>query len=182
MATKRDYYEILGVLRTATKDALKDAYRTLAMKYHPDRNKEAGAEEKFKEISEAYAVLSDDEKRATYDQYGHSGFDQRYSQEDIFRNANFEDIFRDFGFSFGGGSPFEDMIFSSMFAQGATSASAAWGKACAMTLTSRLRRLRAAPPRKSRSRGTRNAPNARAAGQSLEARLQAARNAQGRAK
>jgi len=118
MATKRDYYEILGVLRTATKDALKDAYRTLAMKYHPDRNKEAGAEEKFKEISEAYAVLSDDEKRATYDQYGHSGFDQRYSQEDIFRNANFEDIFRDFGFSFGGGSPFEDMIFSSMFGTG----------------------------------------------------------------
>jgi molecular chaperone DnaJ len=117
MATKRDYYEILGVARDATAEQLKDAYRTLALKYHPDRNKEAGAEEKFKEISEAYAVLSDSEKRATYDQYGHSGFDQRYSQEDIFRNANFEDIFREFGFSFGGsgGSPFEDMIFSSMF-------------------------------------------------------------------
>ena len=117
MTTKRDYYEILGVARNATKDQLKDAYRTLAMKFHPDKNKEAGAEDRFKEISEAYAVLSDDEKRATYDQYGHSGFDQRYSQEDIFRNANFEDIFRDFGFSFGGGSgsPFEDMIFSSMF-------------------------------------------------------------------
>ena len=117
MAEKRDYYEILGVARTATKDQLKDAYRTLAMKYHPDKNKEAGAEEKFKEISEAYAALSDDEKRAAYDQYGHSGFDQRYSQEDIFRNANFDDVFREFGFSFGGsgGSPFEDMIFSSMF-------------------------------------------------------------------
>jgi molecular chaperone DnaJ len=117
MAEKRDYYEILGVARDATKDQLKDAYRTLALKYHPDRNKEAGAEEKFKEISEAYAALSDDEKRAAYDQYGHSGFDQRYSQEDIFRNANFDDIFREFGFSFGGsgGSPFEDMIFSSMF-------------------------------------------------------------------
>jgi len=115
MAEKRDYYEILGVARDASKDKLKDAYRTLALKYHPDRNKEAGAEEKFKEISEAYAALSDDEKRAAYDQYGHAGFDQRYSQEDIFRNANFEDIFRGSGFSFGGGSPFEDMIFSSMF-------------------------------------------------------------------
>jgi len=114
MAEKRDYYDILGVARDATADQLKDAYRTLAMKYHPDKNKEAGAEDKFKEISEAYAVLSDAEKRATYDQYGHSGFDQRYSQEDIFRNANFDDIFSGSGFSFGG-SPFEDMIFSSMF-------------------------------------------------------------------
>ena len=110
MATKRDYYEILGVARNATAEQIKDAYRTLAMKYHPDRNKEAGAEEKFKEISEAYAVLSDNEKRATYDQYGHAGFDQRYSQEDIFRNVNFDDLFHEFGFSFGGGgSPFEEI-------------------------------------------------------------------------
>ncbi len=117
MATKRDYYEILGVKRSASKDELKDAYRTLALKFHPDRNKDAGAEEKFKEISEAYAVLSDDQKRQTYDQYGHSGFDQRYSQEDIFRNANFEDIFREFGFSFGGGggSPFNDLFSSAFF-------------------------------------------------------------------
>jgi len=83
MTTKRDYYEILGVKKSASKDEIKDAYRTLALKYHPDRNKEAGAEDKFKEISEAYAVLSDEEKRQTYDQYGHAGFDQRYSQEDI---------------------------------------------------------------------------------------------------
>lgn len=116
MAAKRDYYEILGVKRNAGKDEIKNSYRTLALKYHPDRNKDAGAEEKFKEISEAYAVLSDDEKRATYDQYGHAGFDQRYSQEDIFRNANFEDLFREFGFSFGGGhSPFEDLFASSFF-------------------------------------------------------------------
>lgn len=115
-STKRDYYEILGVPRDSTADAIKDAYRALAMKYHPDRNKDAGAEERFKEISEAYAVLSDKEKRATYDQYGHAGFDQRYSQEEIFRNVNFNDIFREFGFGFGGtGSPFEDMVFSSMF-------------------------------------------------------------------
>lgn len=117
MTTKRDYYEILGVKKSASKDELKSAYRTLALKYHPDRNKEAGAEDKFKEISEAYAVLSDDEKRATYDQYGHAGFDQRYSQEDIFRNANFEDVFREFGFSFGGGagSPFDDLFSQAFF-------------------------------------------------------------------
>jgi len=117
MTTKKDYYDILGVSRSASKDAIKDAYRTLAMKYHPDKNKDAGAEERFKEISEAYAVLSDDEKRSTYDQYGHAGFDQRYSQEDIFRSANFDDLFREFGFSFGGrgGSPLEDMLFSSFF-------------------------------------------------------------------
>ena len=115
MAEKKDYYDILGVKKGASKDELKDAYRTLALKYHPDRNKEQGAEEKFKEISEAYAVLSDDEKRATYDQYGHTGFDQRYTQEDIFRSANFEDIFREFGFGGAGGGSFEDMVFSSMF-------------------------------------------------------------------
>lgn len=114
MASKRDYYEILGVKRSASKDEIKDAYRTLALKYHPDRNKEQGAEEKFKELSEAYAVLSDDQKKATYDQYGHAGFDQRYSQEDIFRGANFEELFREFGFGFGGGHV-DDLFFSSFF-------------------------------------------------------------------
>ena len=115
MPTKKDYYEILGVARTATKAQIKDAYRTLALKFHPDRNKDAGAEDRFKEISEAYAVLSDDEKKQTYDQYGHAGFDQRYSQEDIFRNANFEDIFREFGFEGAGGSPFDDLFASAFF-------------------------------------------------------------------
>jgi molecular chaperone DnaJ len=98
MAEKRDYYEVLGVQKTASKDDIKDAYRKLAMQYHPDRNKETGAEEKFKEISEAYAVLSDDKKRQQYDQLGHSGFDQRYSSEDIFRGADFDSVFRDMGF------------------------------------------------------------------------------------
>ncbi len=115
MPAKKDYYDILGVPRNASADQIKDAYRTLAMKYHPDRNKDAGAEERFKDLSEAYAVLSDTEKRATYDQYGHAGFDQRYSQEDIFRNANFEDLFREFGFGFGGGSQFEDLFSSAFF-------------------------------------------------------------------
>jgi molecular chaperone DnaJ len=101
MSAKRDYYEVLGVSKTASQDQIKDAYRKLAMQYHPDRNKAADAEEKFKEISEAYAVLSDDEKRRQYDTLGHAGFDQRYTTEDIFRGADFESIFRDSGFGFG---------------------------------------------------------------------------------
>jgi len=101
MAEKRDYYEVLGVSKNASKVEIKDAYRKLAMQYHPDRNKAADAEEKFKEISEAYAVLSDDQKRRQYDTLGHVGFDQRYTAEDIFRGADFESIFRDIGFGFG---------------------------------------------------------------------------------
>jgi molecular chaperone DnaJ len=101
MAEKRDYYEVLGVPRNSSKDQIKDTYRKLAMQYHPDRNKSPEAEEKFKEISEAYAVLSDDEKRQQYDTLGHSGFDQRYTREDIFRGADFDSIFRDLGFGFG---------------------------------------------------------------------------------
>ncbi len=104
MATKRDYYEILGVDKKSSADDIKSAYRKLAMQYHPDRNKAPDAEEKFKEISEAYAVLSDQNKRQQYDQFGHSGIDMRYSQEDIFRGVDFEDILRDFGVGgFGGG-------------------------------------------------------------------------------
>jgi molecular chaperone DnaJ len=106
MAEKRDYYEVLGVSRNASKDEIKDAYRKLAMQYHPDRNKAPDAEEKFKEISEAYAVLSDDEKRQQYDTLGHAGFDQRYTREDIFRGADFDSIFRDLGFGFGFGDLF----------------------------------------------------------------------------
>lgn len=114
MAAEQDYYEILGVDRNASKDEIKKAYRKLAMQYHPDRNKEPDAEEKFKKISEAYAVLSDDEKRAQYDRFGHAGISGQYSQEDIFRNANFEDIFKEAGFGFGG---FED-IFNHFFGGG----------------------------------------------------------------
>src|SRR5215204_2621320 len=92
--SKRDYYEILGVPRAASKDDIKTAYRKLALQYHPDRNKSSGAEEKFKEISEAYAVLSDDTKRKRYDTYGHVG------TEDAFRGseANFDEVFKDIGF------------------------------------------------------------------------------------
>ena len=77
MATKKDFYDVLGVPKNADKDRIKAAYRELAKKYHPDINKEPGAEEKFKEIKEAYDVLYDDEKRANYDQFGHETFDQQ---------------------------------------------------------------------------------------------------------
>ena len=73
MATKRDYYEVLGVPRTATDEEIKRAFRKLAFKYHPDRNSDDGAEARFKEISEAYEILSDTNKRTAYDNYGHGG-------------------------------------------------------------------------------------------------------------
>ena len=94
MANKRDYYEVLGVPKNSEKGDIKNAYRKLALQYHPDRNKSPGAEERFKEISEAYAVLSDEDKRKRYDTYGHVG------SEEVFRGseANFEEIFKDMGF------------------------------------------------------------------------------------
>ncbi len=100
MASKRDYYEVLGVERGASPEDIKKAFRKLAFQYHPDRNKEPDAEEKFKEFSEAYAILSDTEKRQQYDNFGHAGISGRYSTEDIFRGANFRDIFSEFGFNF----------------------------------------------------------------------------------
>ena len=106
--TKRDYYEILGVGKESPKDEIKKAYKKLAVKYHPDKGGDA---EKFKEISEAYAVLSDDNKRKQYDQFGHAGFDQRFSQEDIFRGADFSSIFDEIF----GRSGFEGSIFDAFF-------------------------------------------------------------------
>lgn len=95
---------MLGVPRDADAKAIKDAFRNLALKYHPDRNKEAGAEERFKEIAAAYAVLSDPNKRAQYDAGGHAGV-AGYSAEDLFGGIDFQDLFRGFnlGFDFGGG-------------------------------------------------------------------------------
>lgn len=110
MAVKKDYYEILGVSRDATPEEIKKAYRRLALKYHPDRNPSREAEEKFKEISEAYAVLSDPEKRRQYDMFGHAGIEGNYSYEDLFRNVDFSEIFRDLGFDFSFG--FDDFISS----------------------------------------------------------------------
>ncbi|MBN1366169.1 MAG: DnaJ domain-containing protein [Syntrophaceae bacterium] len=95
-----DYYQVLGVDKKASVDEIKKAYRKLALKWHPDKNpNNKSAEEKFKKISEAYAVLSDAEKRQQYDQFGSADqFRQQYSQEDIFRNFDLDEILRSFGF------------------------------------------------------------------------------------
>jgi curved DNA-binding protein len=115
----KDYYKILGVERNVEPAALKKAYRKLAQTYHPDRNPgDKAAEDRFKEITEAYAVLSDAEKRKQYDRFGESGFHQRYSQEDIFRNVDLGDLF--------GGGGAED-LFSQLFG-GARGRSGARGR------------------------------------------------------
>jgi molecular chaperone DnaJ len=108
---QRDYYEVLGVEREADQKAIKEAFRKLALKYHPDRNKSPEAEEKFKEIAEAYAVLSDPDKRRKYDTGGFEGIAD-FSPEDLFAGIDFGDIFGDggFGFDFGGGSIFDRLF------------------------------------------------------------------------
>lgn len=119
---KRDYYEVLGVAKNASLDEIKRAFRKLAMKYHPDRNKEPDAEQKFKEINEAYQVLSDNEKRNIYDQFGFDGLNQNgFSNENINPFDIFNSFFRGqngsggFHFNFGGDDDDEDNIFSSFF-------------------------------------------------------------------
>jgi molecular chaperone DnaJ len=104
MAQKRDYYEILGIERSATPAEVKTAFKKLAMQHHPDKNEgDKDAEERFKECSEAYAVLSDEEKRATYDRFGHAGSGPGFSEGFPFGGGNINDIFGDiFGEMFGG--------------------------------------------------------------------------------
>lgn len=112
-----DYYKLLGVSKNATKAELKKAYKKLAMKFHPDRNKgNKAAEEKFKNINEAYAVLSDEQKRSQYDQFGAEGFSNRFSQEDIFKGFDFGNIF--------GNSGAGNDMFSSIFGGGRSSSRA----------------------------------------------------------
>lgn len=108
---KKDYYEVLGVSKTASEEEIKRAFRKLAKQYHPDVNKSADAEAKFKEIGEAYAILSDPQKRQQYDQFGHAAFDggssgfQGFRAEDIDLGSIFDEFFgSNFGFNFGGGS------------------------------------------------------------------------------
>jgi curved DNA-binding protein len=118
---KRDYYEVLGVKKTSAEEEIKKAYRKLAMKFHPDRNPgNKQAEERFKEINEAYAVLSDKGKRQQYDQFGPSGFSQRFSQEDIFRGFDISDLFKDLGFS-------TNDVFSRIFGGGGRGAKVRYG-------------------------------------------------------
>ncbi len=108
----KDYYEVLGLKKGASNEEIKKAYRKLAVKYHPDKNPgDKEAEEKFKEINEAYAVLSDPQKKAQYDQFGSTDFHRRFSQEDIFRGFDVGDIFKDMGFG-------TEDIFSRIFGGG----------------------------------------------------------------
>src|SRR5271166_1159829 len=101
--SKRDYYEVLGVERQAGADDIKKAYRKLATKYHPDKNPgDKTAEEKFKELGEAYEVLNDPQKRAAYDQYGHAAFDRRAGP--FGPGGGFHDPFEIFREVFGGGN------------------------------------------------------------------------------
>lgn len=131
-----DYYKTLGVAKGATGDEIKKAYRKLALKYHPDKNNgNKDYEAKFKEISEAYAVLSDPEKRRQYDTYGSAGFHQRYSREDIFRGFDLNEILRQFGFgnsgfsanSFRAGGAGGNQNFNSFFHQHGAGSAAAGG-------------------------------------------------------
>ena len=105
---KRDYYEILGLDRSASRDQIKHAYRKLALQFHPDKNRDPAAATKFREIAEAYAVLSDDSKRREYDATGHAGVSERWSDEDLFRDFHFGDFY---------GGRFDDLssIFGDFF-------------------------------------------------------------------
>lgn len=112
-----DYYKSLGVDKKATPEEIKKAFRKLAVKYHPDRNpNDKEAENKFKEINEAYAVLSDPKKKEEYDTFGSSGFHKQYSQEDIFRGFDFGNVYRDMGA--GGGEDIFSRLFGGGFARG----------------------------------------------------------------
>ena len=124
MATQRDYYEVLGISKSATEQQIKSAYRKLALQYHPDRNKESDSTEKFKEVNTAYEVIGNPEKRKMYDQFGHAGvsgnqgggqgpFNYTYSNQSASGGGGFEDIFGGFSDTFdifesffGGTTPF----------------------------------------------------------------------------
>jgi molecular chaperone DnaJ len=144
---KRDYYEILGVNKNATKDDLKKAYRKLAMMYHPDRNPDdKDSEEKFKEAAEAYEVLNDDNKRAQYDRYGHEGMRSSGFNSQGFSDIN--DIFSHFSDIFGGGSIFDDFLGGNQRTRSGRRSSGAPGSDLKVTLKLTLEEIAAGVSKK----------------------------------
>jgi len=135
---QRDYYEVLGVARDADAKAIKEAFRSLAMKYHPDRNKSPDAETRFKEIAEAYAILSDPKKRADYDARGFAGV-AGFSAEDLFAGINLDDLFGDAGFGAGFGSS----LFGNLFGRNRRHAGPVRGRDLEVQLTIPLEKVNA---------------------------------------
>ena len=133
MAEKRDYYDVLGVSKTASKDEIKSAYRKLAMKYHPDHDKSPDAAKKFAEVTEAYNVLYDDDKRKAYDQFGHAAFDQNGNQSG--------NPFTGSASGFGGFGDFQD-IFNQFFGGAAGGSSSRTSKAYAQRGNDSLMRIK----------------------------------------
>ena len=162
MSTKRDYYEILGVPKDASDAEIKKAFRKLAIKYHPDKNRDdpKTAEEKFKEVNEAYQVLSDKNKRAQYDQFGHAGVDPNFGAGGGFGGFgggfSMEDIFSQFGDIFGGHSSAARDAASRQTARSAA-------QTCVSTWIFPLSRPPSARKWKSRSRRMKRATTAMAA-------------------
>lgn len=176
-AAQRDYYEILGVARDADAKAIKDAFRELALKYHPDRNKSPEAEARFKEIAEAYAVLSDPKKRAEYDARGFSAV-EGFTPEDLFGGIDFGDIFGDLGF----GLDFGLGAGGCSTACSATGADLRAGRTCRWSSPSRSRRFCTAASGRCATRGPRSAAAAGEAAPNRERRRAPARPAAARAR
>jgi len=161
MATKRDFYDILGVSKNASKDELKKAYRKLALEWHPDKNKSPEANEKFKEINEAYEVLSNPQKKQTYDQFGHAAFTQggggeyaggwpftytTYGGESgkgsPFEGFDFSDPFEIFEQFFGGGSPFRQSVRKPRYGLSLTFQEAVKGVEKEVSIEGRIKKIK----------------------------------------
>ena len=176
--TKRDYYEVLGVGREATEEEIKRAYRKLALKYHPDKNPgDKEAEEKFKELGEAYEVLSDQQKRATYDRFGHAAFGpgSGAGAGGQYPGGGFHDPFEIFRDVFGGGGGVFDDFFEQAFGAAVPEAARRAVTTCATIWRSISKKRRAASRRRSRSTSSTPVSSATGAGRATGRRPRPAR-------